>query len=74
MNTDITRNWEQTCLNRLFPCAVKVYTPEDISTRLDSIETILRVVLDRLSEVDGKRLRDEVAPFGYRVDVVNKEY
>lgn len=70
--TDITRNWEQSSLNRLFPCTKKVFTPEDVTERLENMEALLRIILDRLSDVDGKRIQDELAPFGYNLTVVNK--
>lgn len=72
--TDITRNGEQSVLNRLFRCETKVYTDEAIAHRLDSLETLVRVILDRLSEVDGKRIKEENTPFGCDIILVKKEH
>lgn len=70
---EFARNAEQSALNRLLPVAQKVFTPEDLTRRVESLEAIVRVLLDRLGELDGKRIMEQIAPFGYRLTLVEHD-
>jgi hypothetical protein len=58
-------SWEVSAFQSLLPTEEKVYTSEQLTRRIDGLEKLCGLLLQRLHEIDGKRLEHHVSTLGY---------
>lgn len=73
MNDREAQNIENSAVNWLFPPYEKLMSHYDMSHRIESLEALVRVLLDRMSAVDSKRVIHEPVPSGYRLKLITTE-
>ena len=58
-------SWEAQAFQSLVPEGEKVYTNEQLTRKVEGLEKLCGLLLQRLHEIDGKRMEHHAIPSGY---------
>jgi len=64
-------SFEVSAFESLIPKGEKVYTNEQLTRKVEGLEKLCGLLLQRLHEIDGKRMAQWSTTFGYDYKFVN---